>query len=154
MQETLAGEILIEVDHPASFTFFSKVLKVLKEKVEERQSIKGPWVTYIEYPKEELDTLYARFKSNFNYTCSEEVLRTAFNEHVRIEYPEWMSSIRQSVFKEFKTAERYTKGPDHIHVAAWSTMVDIWLSKEWLFLAIQVLGDNWKQFGRFWIKPE
>ncbi|KAK3229839.1 hypothetical protein Dsin_001720 [Dipteronia sinensis] len=44
-----------------------------------------------------------------------------------------MSSIRQSVFKEFKTtAERYTNGPDHIPVAAWSTMVDTWLSKEWL----------------------
>ncbi|KAK2641100.1 hypothetical protein Ddye_022863 [Dipteronia dyeriana] len=141
-----------------------KVLKVLKEKVEEgvkvsrdmvymtievhdkiitteaicnssvlfKQSIKGPWVTYTEYPKEELDTLYARFKSNFNYTCSEEVLRAAFNEHVRIRYPEWMSSIRQSVFKEFKTiAERYTNYPYHILVAAWSTMVDTWLSKKW-----------------------
>ncbi|KAK3229380.1 hypothetical protein Dsin_001261 [Dipteronia sinensis] len=121
MQEILAGEILIEVNHPVSFTVFSK------------QSIKGPWLTYTEYPKEELDILYARFKSNFNYTCSKEVLRAAFNEHVRIGYPEWMSSIRQSVFKEFKTtAERYTNGPDHIPVAAWSTMVDTWLSKECL----------------------
>ncbi|KAK3222386.1 hypothetical protein Dsin_009411 [Dipteronia sinensis] len=85
-----------------------------------KQSIKCPWVTYIEYPKEDLDTLYARFKSNFNYTCSEEVLRAAFNEHVRIRYPEWMLSIRQSVFKEFKTnAKRYTNGPDHILVTTW-----------------------------------
>ncbi|KAK2645091.1 hypothetical protein Ddye_020286 [Dipteronia dyeriana] len=97
-----------------------------------KQSIKGPWVTYAEYPKEESDTLYARFKSNFNYTCFEDVLRAAFNEHVRIRYPEWMSSIRQSVFKEFKTtAERYTNGSDHIPAAAWSTMVDTWLSKKW-----------------------
>ncbi|KAF2299884.1 hypothetical protein GH714_005658 [Hevea brasiliensis] len=74
------------------------------------QHIHGDWINFTEYPKTELDTLFARFKeSGFTYTCFEEELREVFTLYVKNRYTDWMSKLRKKVFDKYETIEECYK---------------------------------------------
>ncbi|BFG30125.1 hypothetical protein CerSpe_163990 [Prunus speciosa] len=66
------------------------------------------------------------------HTCSEEEMREAFEEHIKLRYSDWMSSLRNSVFKKYKTTcDRYTHCPLGISQDVWSKLVNHWLQPTW-----------------------
>ena len=65
-------------------------LKVVREiGVIFNSSINGPYIKYSEYPKEEFETLFARFKeAQFCYTCTEQKLKDVVEIHMEIYFPD------------------------------------------------------------------
>ncbi|BBN67352.1 hypothetical protein Prudu_52S000300 [Prunus dulcis] len=77
------------------------------------QAIDGAWPTFKTFPSTQMDLLYDRFNTTgYTHTCSEEEMREAFEQHVKLRYSDWMSALRNSVFKKYKTtSDRYTHCP-------------------------------------------
>lgn len=98
-----------------------------------KSELKGPFITWSEYPANHLDLLYKRWINfNFKFSCPEEQVRAAFNLHVKRRYNDWMSEIRNSVFKIHHTAAaRYANHPSFLNPEIWIKMVDKWLKDEW-----------------------
>ncbi|KAL5823227.1 hypothetical protein ACOSQ4_021127 [Xanthoceras sorbifolium] len=93
-------------------------LKVVREiSILFSQNIIGAWIRYIEYPEDERETLFARFKEiKFAYTCTEEELKATIN----------------SIFKKYPTKEaRKAHPPDNVPVKVWEQMVDKWMDEDW-----------------------
>ncbi|CAN6707543.1 unnamed protein product [Malus baccata var. baccata] len=103
------------------------------------QVIKGPWITFKDYPKEQIDELYDRFKgTGYTYTCSEEEMRAAFELHIKTRYADWMSTLRNSVFHKYKTTgERYINCPSNVSKDVWCKMVEKWEKPEWEKQSVQ-----------------
>ncbi|KAL5855705.1 hypothetical protein ACOSQ4_005507 [Xanthoceras sorbifolium] len=97
------------------------------------QNITGPWITYTEYPKEERERLFARFKRiQFRYTCSEEDLKAAFLTTVSNLYRDWMCRLRKPVFKKYKSPkDRIAHPPNNVSAVVWKQMVDKWTDAKW-----------------------
>ena len=97
------------------------------------QVINGPWITFKDYPKDQMDELYDRFKgTGYTYTCSEEEMRAAFELHIKTRYADWMSTLRNSVFHKYKTTgERYINCPSNVSKDVWCKMVEKWEKPEW-----------------------
>ncbi|KAL5790805.1 hypothetical protein ACOSQ2_005693 [Xanthoceras sorbifolium] len=97
------------------------------------QNITGPWITYTEYPKEERERLFARFKRiQFRYTCSEEDLKAAFLTTVSNLYRDWMCQLRKPVFKKYKSPkDRIAHPPNNVSAVVWKQMVDKWTDAKW-----------------------
>ncbi|KAL5758261.1 hypothetical protein ACOSP7_020872 [Xanthoceras sorbifolium] len=92
-------------------------LKVVREiSILFSQNIIGAWIRYIEYPEDERETLFARFKEiKFAYTCTEEELKATIN----------------SIFKKYPTKEaRKAHPPDNVPVKVWEQMVDKWMDED------------------------
>ncbi|CAL9019095.1 unnamed protein product, partial [Prunus brigantina] len=71
-----------------------------------------------------MDLLYDRFNTTgYTHTCSEEEMREAFEQHIKLQYSDWMSALRNSVFKKYKTTgDRYTHCPLGISQDVWSKL--------------------------------
>ncbi|KAB2622447.1 hypothetical protein D8674_024629 [Pyrus ussuriensis x Pyrus communis] len=80
------------------------------------QVINGPWITFKDDPKEQMDELYGRFKgTGYIYTCSKEEMRVAFELPIKTRYADWMSTLRNSVFHKYKTTgEGYINCPSNV----------------------------------------
>ncbi|KAL9462743.1 hypothetical protein AB3S75_000699 [Citrus x aurantiifolia] len=96
-------------------------------------SINGPYIKYSEYPKEEFETLFARFKeAQFSYTCTEHELKDVIELHVKIRFSSWMSELRRGIFKKYPTVgERYAHAPENVPPRIWRQMVDKWMDEGW-----------------------
>ncbi|KAI5324256.1 hypothetical protein L3X38_033329 [Prunus dulcis] len=97
------------------------------------QAIDGAWPTFRTFPSTQMDLLYDRFNATgYTHTCSEEEMREAFEQHIKLRYSDWMSALRNSVFKKYKTTgDRYTHCPLGISQDVWSKLVDHWLQPTW-----------------------
>ncbi|KAL5848788.1 hypothetical protein ACOSQ4_006801 [Xanthoceras sorbifolium] len=97
------------------------------------QCLTGPWITFTEYPEEEFEILFARFKeAQFTYTCSEDELKDAFYRVVKNGYSKWMFQLRLPVFKKYVSVEDHMAHyPDNIPPLVWNKMVRKWMKKEW-----------------------
>ncbi|KAL6287365.1 hypothetical protein ACE6H2_011755 [Prunus campanulata] len=97
------------------------------------QAIDGAWPTFKTFPSTQMDLLYDRFNATgYTHTCSEEEMREAFEKHIKLRYSDWMSSLRNSVFKKYTTTgDRYTHCPLGISQDVWSKLVDHWLQPTW-----------------------
>lgn len=97
--------------------------------------MKKPLITWPEYKKEGgcLTRLYDRWKEcDFKFSCSEVDVRKAFENYVENRYPDWMSSIRNSIFEKYKTAAgRYSHCAKGINRDVWPDLVQAWLNPEW-----------------------
>ncbi|KAL6276674.1 hypothetical protein ACE6H2_020275 [Prunus campanulata] len=91
------------------------------------------WPTFKTFPSTQMDLLYDRFNATeYTHTCSEEEMRETFEEHIKLRYSDWMSSLRNSVLKKYKTTDdRYTHCPLGISQDVWSKLVDHWLQPTW-----------------------
>jgi hypothetical protein len=98
-----------------------------------KSELRGPFITWKEYPADQLDLLYKRWKNyNFKFTCPEEQVKAAFELHIQRRYNDWMSEIRNSVFKKHKSAAaRYANNPSWLKPEIWTLMVDKWLGGKW-----------------------
>ncbi|XP_024042615.1 uncharacterized protein LOC102629497 [Citrus sinensis] len=109
-------------------------LKVVREiGVIFNSSINGPYIKYSEYPKEEFETLFARFKeAQFSYICTEHELKDVIELHVKIRFSSWMSELRRGIFKKYPTVgERYAHAPENVPPRIWRQMVDKWMDEGW-----------------------
>ncbi|KAK1548745.1 hypothetical protein Q3G72_014747 [Acer saccharum] len=97
------------------------------------QNIIGPWIRYTEYPEDERETLFARFKEiKFAYTCTEEELKAAMLKTCSILFKDWMFLLRKKIFKKYLTKEaRKTHPPNNVPVKVWEKMVDKWMDEDW-----------------------
>lgn len=97
------------------------------------QKINGAWISYSEYPKSELDTLFARYLAvGFSHRQTEEEVKQAFENSVRYRYADWMLRIRKPIFKKHQTREaRYKNPPSFIPINVWKEMVDKWMGANW-----------------------
>ncbi|KAL5840296.1 hypothetical protein ACOSQ4_012904 [Xanthoceras sorbifolium] len=97
------------------------------------QCLTGPWITFTEYPEEEFEILFARFKeTQFTYTCSEDELKDVFYRVVKNGYSKWMFQLRLPIFKKYVSVEdRMAYCPDNIPPPVWNEMVRKWLKNEW-----------------------
>ncbi|VVA31565.1 PREDICTED: LOC107623553 isoform [Prunus dulcis] len=97
------------------------------------QAIDGAWPTFRTFPSTQMDLLYDRFNATgYTHTCSEEEMREAFEQHIKLRHSDWMSALRNSVFKKYKTTgDRYTHCPLGISQDVWSKLVDHWLQPTW-----------------------
>ncbi|CAL8151915.1 unnamed protein product [Prunus armeniaca] len=61
------------------------------------QAIDGAWPTFKTFPSTQMDLLYDRFNTTgYTHTCSEEEMREAFEQHIKLRYSDWMSALRNS----------------------------------------------------------
>ncbi|XP_039116448.1 uncharacterized protein LOC120251861 [Dioscorea cayenensis subsp. rotundata] len=97
------------------------------------QKINGPWTSYSEYPKSELDTLFARYLAvGFSHNQLEEEVKKAFENSVKCRYSDWMLRIRKPIFEKHETREdRYKHPPSFIPSNVWKEMVDKWMGDNW-----------------------
>ncbi|KAL5789567.1 hypothetical protein ACOSQ2_004455 [Xanthoceras sorbifolium] len=93
----------------------------------------GLEITFTEYPEEEFEILFARFKeAQITYTCSEDELKDAFYKVVKNGYSRWMFQLRLPVFRKYISAEyRMAHCPYKIPPPVWNEMVRKWMKKEW-----------------------
>lgn len=100
-----------------------------------KQELTGPYTTWSQYKKQgnNLTRVYERWQEcNFKFTCSEKDIKNAFEKHIENRYPDWMSAIRNSIFKKHKTAAaRYANCPKGIKRNVWPQLVEEWLKPEW-----------------------
>lgn len=100
-----------------------------------KQELTEPFTTWPQYKKQgkNLKRVYERWQEcNFKFTCSEEDVKNAFEKHIENRYPDWMSAIRNSIFKKHKTAAaRYANCPKGIKRNVWAQLVEEWLKPEW-----------------------
>ncbi|KAK2644702.1 hypothetical protein Ddye_019897 [Dipteronia dyeriana] len=77
-------------------------------------------VRYTEYPEDERETLFARFKEiKFAYECTEEELKAAMLKTCSILFKDWMFLLRKPIFKKYLTKEaRKAHLPDIVPVKA------------------------------------
>ncbi|TXG53726.1 hypothetical protein EZV62_018982 [Acer yangbiense] len=99
----------------------------------ESQVDAGPWITFTEYPEEEFELLFARFKeAQFAYTCTEEELKAAIHRTVQNGYSKWMFQLRDRIFKKHKSdGDRYVHCPDNVPPSIWREMVKKWMKQGW-----------------------
>ncbi|XP_039143956.1 uncharacterized protein LOC120281093 [Dioscorea cayenensis subsp. rotundata] len=97
------------------------------------QKINGPWTSYSEYPKSELDTLFARYLAvGFSHNQLEEEVKKAFENSVKCRYSDWMLRIRKPIFEKHETREdRYKHPSSFIPSNVWKEMVDKWMGDNW-----------------------
>ncbi|KAL0012247.1 hypothetical protein SO802_007355 [Lithocarpus litseifolius] len=97
------------------------------------QKLNGAWTTFTEYPKSELETLYARYRAQrFKHKQPDEEVKNAFVESVKHRYSDWMFRIRNPIFQKYKKKEdRYKNGPSFIPTPFWKEMVDKWMEGDW-----------------------
>lgn len=94
-----------------------------------KSELDGPFIIWKQYPQDWLNTLYNRWKNyNFKFTCPEEQVKAAFELHIQRRYNDWMSEIRNSVFKKHKNA------------VAWYANNSSWLKPE-------IYGHWWSMNG-------
>ncbi|XP_061993046.1 uncharacterized protein LOC133710920 isoform X2 [Rosa rugosa] len=98
-----------------------------------KSELQGPYITWAQYPQDQLDKLFELWKNkNFKFDCSEEELKDVFTEHIKTRYSDWMSEIRNSVFRKHKTAAaRYANTPSYLKPEIWTPIVDEWLKETW-----------------------
>ncbi|KAM7482196.1 hypothetical protein LguiB_006779 [Lonicera macranthoides] len=88
-----------------------------------KQELTGPYTTWPRYKKhgKNLTRVYERWQEcNFKFTCSEEDVKNAFEKHIKNRYPDWMSAIRNSIFKKHKIdAARYANCSKGIKRNVW-----------------------------------
>ncbi|CAI0424353.1 unnamed protein product, partial [Linum tenue] len=99
-----------------------------------KRSISGQWITFSEYPAAELETAIARFKeSGFACTLPEEEMNAQLKEHIKRNFPQWMYSFRNPVFKAHATeAARMNNPPNAIPPQIWREMVRKWSDPSWV----------------------
>ncbi|KAK0597485.1 hypothetical protein LWI29_025810 [Acer saccharum] len=97
------------------------------------QCLTGPWITFTEYPEEEFEILFARFKeAQFAYTCTEEELKAAIHRTVQNGYSKWMFQLRDRIFKKHKSdGDCYVHCPDNVPPSVWREMVKKWMKQGW-----------------------
>ncbi|TXG57077.1 hypothetical protein EZV62_018390 [Acer yangbiense] len=97
------------------------------------QCLTGPWITFTEYPEEEFEILFARFKeAQFAYTCTEEELKAAIHRTVQNGYSKWMFQLRDRIFKKHKSnGDCYVHCPDNLPPSVWREMVKKWMKQGW-----------------------
>ncbi|KAK0574407.1 hypothetical protein LWI29_023128 [Acer saccharum] len=97
------------------------------------QNIIGHWIRYTEYPEDERETLFARFKEiKFAYTCTEEELKAAMLKTCSILFKDWMFLLRKKIFKKYLTKEaQKAHPPNNVPVKVWEKMVDKWMDEDW-----------------------
>ncbi|XP_050372550.1 uncharacterized protein LOC126790376 isoform X2 [Argentina anserina] len=98
-----------------------------------RSELTGPYTTFKKCPQHYLDKLFKLFKNkNFKFDCNEGEVKHAFEAYIENNYKNWMSAIRNSVFRIHKTAAaRYANNPSYVPPHNWTLMVDDWLKPTW-----------------------
>ena len=97
------------------------------------QNIHGPWTTFSEYPKEQLDMLYECYKeAAFDHKNSELEMWKVFDDYIKHRYPDWMWHLRKDCFEKYQYWEdRYKHPPDDITPVIWKEMVKKWNTSKW-----------------------
>ena len=105
------------------------------------QTIKGPWVTFTEYPEIELDTLFAHFQElDFKCDHSVELHKKMFEFTISKNYSNWMHCIRGPIFKKYSTfEERIRHPPIEVPRSTWKLIVQKWMNPKWQVSTYNVL---------------
>ena len=83
------------------FFFFYNLIRFIEKKIPQEITIKfhqniiGPWTTFLEYPKEQMNMLYELYKEAQFETDDLVLEREVFDEHVKRCYPDWMWHLRE-----------------------------------------------------------
>jgi hypothetical protein len=100
-----------------------------------KREITEPYITWPAYKKQgkDLKKVYERWQEcNFKFACSEENVKASFEEYVERRFPDWMSSIRNSIFAKHKSAAaRYVNCAKGINRNVWPKLVEKWLDSTW-----------------------
>ncbi|KAL4628614.1 hypothetical protein ACB092_03G242400 [Castanea dentata] len=93
------------------------------------QKLNGAWTTFSEYPRSELETLYACYRAqHFKHNQPDEEVKKEFVELVKRCYSDWMFHIKNPIFKKYtEKDDRYKNGPSFIPTLFWKKMVDKWM---------------------------
>ncbi|KAL0007331.1 hypothetical protein SO802_008833 [Lithocarpus litseifolius] len=96
------------------------------------QNITGPWITFSEYPKEQLNMLYELYKEAQFETDDLVLEREVFDEHVERRYPDWMWRLReQCETNKIPQDEWYKHPPDDVTPTIWKEMCNKWNNHKW-----------------------
>jgi len=96
------------------------------------QNITGPWTTFSEYPKEQLNMLYELYKEAKFETNDLVLEREVFDEHVKRRYPDWMWHLRKHcVTNEIPQKEWYKHPHDDVTPTIWKEMCNKWNNGKW-----------------------
>ena len=93
------------------------------------QKLNGAWTTLSEYPRSELENLYACYRAqHFKHKQPDEEVKKEFVELVKRCYSDWMFHIKNPIFKKYTEKENcYKNGPSFIPTLFWKNMVDRWM---------------------------
>ncbi|KAL0011924.1 hypothetical protein SO802_007032 [Lithocarpus litseifolius] len=96
------------------------------------QNITWHWITFSEYPKEQLNMLYELYKEAQFETDDLVLEREVFDEHVKRRYPDWMWRLReQCVTNKIPQDEWYKHPPDDVTPTIWKEMCNKWNNRKW-----------------------
>ena len=81
------------------------------------QKLNGAWMTFSEYSRFELETLYACYRAqHFKHKQPDEEVKKTFVELVKRCYSDWMFHVKNPIFKKYTEKEDcYKNGPSFYH---------------------------------------
>ena len=93
------------------------------------QKLNGAWTTFSEYPRSELEILYACYRAqHFKHKQPDEEVKKEFVELVKRCYSDWMFHIKNPTFKKYtEKKDHYKNGSSFIPTLFWKKMVDKWM---------------------------